>query len=90
MHDDEENRQTFPSRVSSAAARDQQWLIRRTRSKQSNSGRAPPNRIPRTTSGFQSDLLTWTGEGSQGSAARAQAAGGVGAAGTLSRSGGRS
>lgn len=37
-----------------------------------------------------SDWVTWTGEGRQGSAARAQAAGGVGAAGTLGRSGGRS
>lgn len=35
------------------------------------------------------DWVTWTGEGRQGSAARAQAAGGVGAAGTLGRSGGR-
>lgn len=55
--------------------------------------RAPPNRSAITTSGFEldaADLLTWTGEGSQGCAARAQAAGGVGAAGTLSRSGGRS
>lgn len=60
---------------------------------------APPNLILIITSSFQfdtrilhiqtpSDLLTWTGEGPQGSAARAQAAGGVRAAGALSRSGG--
>lgn len=61
--------------------------------------RAPPNLILIIASGFRldvrilyiqtpSDLLTWTGEGPQGSAARAQAAGGVRAAGTLGRSSG--